>query len=198
MAKDETFILISLEEEKAKKLAEVISNKTSRKILNYLSEKEASESEIAKDLNIPVSTVHYNIKQLFQNGLIESKEFMWSEKGKKMEIYAPAKKFIVIAPKKIDLLKNQLKTVLPILGFSLFASGIIYFFTSAFTTFGRLNSEAIPDSIQESLRTTVGSESASKLTTAVQIPNFALWFLFGSLFAILIYILIILIRRNGK
>mgnify|MGYP001606047112 CR=1 FL=1 len=48
MKNKETFVLVSLEEEKSKKLAQVISNTTSRKILDYLSEKDASQGDIAK------------------------------------------------------------------------------------------------------------------------------------------------------
>ena len=64
MAK-KSFLLVSLKENKAKKLAEVISNKTCRKMLDYLAEKKhVTESEIAKELKIPISTVHYNLDNL--------------------------------------------------------------------------------------------------------------------------------------
>ena len=56
---------IKLEDEKSKELATIISNSTSRKILNYLSTKdEVSESDISKELKLPLSTIHYNLKQL--------------------------------------------------------------------------------------------------------------------------------------
>src|SRR3989344_1770163 len=98
MAKHETFIMVSLEEEKAKKLAEVISNNTSRKILDHLAKKEASESELAKELSLPISTVHYNIQLLLKTNLVQSKEFTWSDKGKEINIYTLSKKYIIIAP----------------------------------------------------------------------------------------------------
>ena len=62
MGKREKFVLVSLKEEKSKELAQVISNETSRKILDYLSEKDASESEIAKKLKIsqPAVSSFYN------------------------------------------------------------------------------------------------------------------------------------------
>ena len=45
MTNEETFILLSLEEQQSKELAQVISNETARKILDYLGKKnEASES----------------------------------------------------------------------------------------------------------------------------------------------------------
>ena len=47
MAKNK-FLLVNLQQSEAKKLAQVISNDTSRKILDYLSDKSATESELAK------------------------------------------------------------------------------------------------------------------------------------------------------
>ena len=41
-----SFLLVSLKERKAKKLAQVISNETSRKILDYLDENGLSENTI--------------------------------------------------------------------------------------------------------------------------------------------------------
>ncbi len=60
MAK-EKFVLVSLKEDKAKELAQVISNESCRKILDYLAEKQdATESDLASKLGIPISTIHYN------------------------------------------------------------------------------------------------------------------------------------------
>jgi len=39
MANDEKFLLVSLNEDKAKKLAQIISNDTCRKIIDFLAEK---------------------------------------------------------------------------------------------------------------------------------------------------------------
>jgi DNA-binding transcriptional ArsR family regulator len=58
----EKFLLVSLKEDEAKKLAQVISNDTSRKILDFLaSRKDATETEIATHLEMPLSTTHYNL-----------------------------------------------------------------------------------------------------------------------------------------
>lgn len=109
------FIMVSLEEEKAKKLAEVISNDTARKILDYLSEKnEAIISEISRDLNIGFSTIDYNMRNLIDSGLVESKEFRWSPKGRQMDIYKLANKHIIISPKKYSEFRETLKKILPV------------------------------------------------------------------------------------
>ena len=92
-------IQISLGDEKAKDVAEVLGNKTCNKILDYLVENEGTVSEISDKLNIPLNTVDYNIKKLVKAGLIESSSHFWSVKGKKMPAYKISNKKIIISPK---------------------------------------------------------------------------------------------------
>ena len=93
MAK-EKFVLVSLKEEKAKELAQIIANESCRKILDYLAEKEATESELAEKLNLPISTVHYNLQHLIEGSLVTVEEFHYSEKGKEVNHYKLANKYI--------------------------------------------------------------------------------------------------------
>lgn len=113
---EEAFMLMSLKESKAKRLAQVIGNDTSRSILEFLSRKEGSETEISQTLNIPISTVHYNLKHLVDNGLVLAEEFHYSSKGREIVHYKLANKLIIIAPKDVDKtsLMDSLKTILPI------------------------------------------------------------------------------------
>jgi len=126
---EEKFILTSLED--SKNLGEVISNKTSKKILDCLSSKnDVSETNLAKELNLPLSTIHYNLEKLKEAGLITAKLFKWSEKGNKIHLYSLANKLIIIAPKKVhsnfkDNIKNLLFSVIS----SFAVLGIIKFFT---------------------------------------------------------------------
>ncbi len=181
--KEETFIMVSLKDEKSKQLATAISNDTCRKILDYLANKEASESELSKKLNIPISTVSYNIKLLLDNGIIQSKEFVWSEKGKKIDIYTLAKKLIIIAPKEITGLSDQLKTLFPVALISAISTGIIYYLNKP---------------IQVSDFVMAKSEIASSAPVIKPIiqSNLYLYFLFGAIIAILSYFIINLIRRK--
>jgi DNA-binding transcriptional ArsR family regulator len=96
----EKSVLVSLGDERLKEISEVISNKTCNKILDFLSEKEATVSDISKELNIPINTTDYNIKKLIKAGLIEKKSHFWSVKGKKMPSYTISNKRIIISPKK--------------------------------------------------------------------------------------------------
>jgi DNA-binding transcriptional ArsR family regulator len=99
---EETYINISLGDEKAKDIAEILSNKSCKKILELLTEKELTETEIAEKLNLPLNTVDYNVKKILKSGLIESTSHWWSVKGKKMPSYKISNKKIIISPKKFS------------------------------------------------------------------------------------------------
>lgn len=130
----EKFLLVSLSESKAKKLAQVVSNETCRKILDYLAEKEATESQLANELAIPISTVHYNLQQLEEAGLVTAEEFHYSEKGREVDHYKLANKYIIIAPKSTYGIKEKLKSILPVALIVAAGAGLIQLFST--TKFG--------------------------------------------------------------
>jgi len=178
----EKYIMISLEEDKAKELANVISNKTSRKILNILSEESLSESDIAKRLELPASTVNYNIKHLSKNNLIKIKEFYWSEKGNKINVYTVSKKFIVIAPRGVKF-KESLKKIIPVSLLALVGASLIQLLGKARTpsTFLGRGADVITNvPAKEAIL------AAPMLETSI---NYGLWFFMGALFVILIYLI---------
>ena len=131
MAK-EKFVLVSLKEDKAKKLAQVITNDSCRKILDYLADKDATESELAKELNLPISTVHYNLQQLVNGGLVIVDEFHYSPKGKEVNHYKLANKYIIIAPKTTYGIKEKLRSILPVVGLGIIGAGFLHFFSKGF------------------------------------------------------------------
>jgi len=126
---EESFVLVSLKEDKAKKLAQVIGNETCRKILDYLAtKKEVTETQISKDLNLPASTVHYNLQHLYENKLVEVDEFHYSPKGKEVNHYKLSNKFIIIAPKETPKgVLNKLKNLFPVGILALAAGGLLHF-----------------------------------------------------------------------
>jgi len=191
MAKS-NFLLVDLNEPKTKKLAETITSETSRKILNHLVEKEETETNIAKMLNLPISTVHYHLQKLQEAHLITAKEFHYSQKGREVLHYKLANKYIIIAPKNISGLKEKLKGILPAAIAALGISAIIKFIQSA--------SQAVPMGATESLSADAAPQAVMKFAaTAPQVveqPDIALWFLVGSLAALVIYLLVDLIRER--
>ncbi len=123
------FIFTSLEDEESREVAEILSNKTARRILDYLAEHNATETDIARELNLPASTVNYNIKNLLKHSLIEAKDFYWSPKGNKVNVYTSARRMIVIAPRfarGIETLKSIIPVILLSALFLAFLIGIMY------------------------------------------------------------------------
>jgi DNA-binding transcriptional ArsR family regulator len=139
MAK-ESFMLVSLKEDKAKKLAQVMSNPSCIKILEYLAGKDATETQVAKDLKIPLSTVHYNLQQLVDAKLVIVDEFHYSEKGREVNHYKLANKYIIIAPQEdnpnfLQHLKKYIPVTLITLGLAAVLKTMQLFTgTSAVTT----------------------------------------------------------------
>ena len=133
MAK-KNLILLSLEDEKINKIANVVSNESCKKILDFLASREyASESEIADKLSLPISTVHYNLKQLMDSGLVNADEYHYSEKGREVNRYTLANKYIIIAPKGTKTgLRQKLKNILPVALITAGAAGLIQL-TTKFT-----------------------------------------------------------------
>ena len=92
---DESFLLVSLDEDKSKKLAQVLSNDTARKILDLMSTKEyVTETELSKQLKIPLSTAHYNMGLLVKAKLVNDDHYTYSKKGKKINHYSLSNKYV--------------------------------------------------------------------------------------------------------
>ncbi|MBI2652642.1 winged helix-turn-helix transcriptional regulator [Candidatus Woesearchaeota archaeon] len=243
---NKNLLLLSLEDAKIKKISNVISNDSCRKILDYLSKKDATESELAEKLQIPISTVHYNLQQLMETGLIESKEFHYSEKGKEVSHYKLANKYIIIAPKMTFGLKEKLKSILPVAFIASAAALFIQYFQKFFAYGGttRIFVETKQTLVRETLITQKAAESAPfakeaavagasaiqkaqegivkaipsalqnitnktneyvltpKITTStVTVPppiwqNIALWFFVGAIFALMVYFVYSVIKKN--
>ena len=113
MAKDK-FLLVSLKDDEAKRLAQVITNDTSRKILDFLSESESTETQIAQALGVPLPTVHYNLKALEGAKLVVCEQFHYSSKGREVNHYKLANKYIIIAPASTYGIKEKLRSLLPV------------------------------------------------------------------------------------
>ena len=210
MAK-KNFLLLSLEDSKAKKVANIVSNDSCRKILDYLSGHETStESELATELNIPISTIHYNLQQLIESDLIITEEFHYSKKGKEVSHYKLANKYIIITPKKVTGIKEKLRSILPVGLAAIATAGIIQYASRYFSD--RVPSDTMlaraPIAIAEQ---TVGAgapimeKAAEEIITdkAVSLlpnltTNIAFWFLIGAVFALGMYVLISCLKKDKE
>ena len=194
MAKN-NFLLVDISQPRTKKLAETITSDTSRKILNYLAEKDDSEANIAKNLNIPISTVHYHLLKLKEAKLVVVDEFHYSKKGREVNHYKLANKYIIIAPKKISGLREKLKGILPVALVSLGISAVIKIFSN--NGFAEKASGLMADSM-------AAAPEAGRLVeeavapVVMQQPDIALWFLLGSTVTIIIYLMFAIIKEHLK
>lgn len=201
------FLLVSLEENKAKQLAQIVSNDVCRKILDHLAVNDghSTETEIASRLSIPISTVHYNLKQLVQSGIVKAEEFHYSKKGREVLHYTLANKYIIIAPKATESLSNKLRKILPVFAIVAGAGIAVQLFTG-FS--GRLGGQVMTaNSALEKIAAGAVPQAAqavqdSAVTGAVQTaqaqPSIALWFAIGALFALIVYLAYDIIRERAK
>lgn len=187
---NKNFLLLSMEDDKIKKISNVISNESCRKILDYLSNKEATETELAEKLEIPISTVHYNLQQLVGTGLISADEFHYSKKGKEVNHYRLANKYIIIAPKKTFGIKEKLKSILPVALIAAGAGFIVQILGNYYSTY-----PTTPKAIAEKAMSTGASSpammQAADVVTKPIVHNYVgLWFLAGALFALAVYFIL--------
>ena len=181
------YVLLSLEDEKAKHLADVLGNATSKKIIDVLAEKdELSEQDISKELNIPLNTTEYNLKKLLKSELVEkSKTFFWSKKGKKIDTYTLSNKSIIISPKS-QRVSSKLKSILPVA----VLSGIGAVIVQKLFTVNQATEKVFADTAPAML---AGAERATNIV--VEEGNFFftspspawIWFLSGAIFALAIF-----------
>ncbi len=163
------YILVSIDDERSKHISEVLGNKKCKKIIGVLSEKEASEKDISDELKIPINTIEYNLNKLIKAGLIEkTKNFFWSKKGKKIDMYRISNKSIIISPK--SQITSKLKTIVPVAIASIIGAIFIKLFF---------------------YRTKISQDFAVEFAgeTGTLIQSSWVWFLIGALFAIIIYLI---------
>lgn len=186
MVNESTYIVASLEDKKAKQLGQIISNEKARKILSLLAKKRATESEISRELKLPISTTNYNMKQLLKAGLITIKGSYYSKKGNKVNVYSIAKKLILIAPKAVSIARSKIKTILPAALIAAALAGIVKLIYS------------VPFQMRMAADKAIGimpaAEEVARVPLEIPVQTFstqyALFFLAGALIALGIYMLI--------
>ncbi|MFA5992597.1 MAG: winged helix-turn-helix domain-containing protein [Candidatus Pacearchaeota archaeon] len=209
------YIMVSLDDEKLGVLAEVLSNKTAKKIIEFLADREASESEISQDLKLPANTVNYNVKKLLEAGLIEkSGNYLWSLRGKKIIKYRVAKKSIIISPKSSNVIKvvsTVLITGIAAVLVKVFGEGFIQkgadvparvdMFNYANQTAGNLTMADAAGLSQEAVKCAPADIVAGNLTTAATptlISQPWLWFVVGALVLGVVYLVLSNVKLKRK
>lgn len=193
-------IMVDLDDSRIDKIADVISNKTVKKILGLLAEKELSETEIANSLSIPLNTVGYNIHKLEEVGLIEKvKGFLWSVKGKRIHKYRVSNRKIIISP------RNILKGIIPsVLISGAIALGIKSWIDSkiAVNDMAQATEGARDMALEKSVSAADNGLNAIVQTVPdmgnvlIIAQNSWLWFFAGALFGLLVFLVWNLLRSS--
>lgn len=192
------YVMFDVSDDRAGAIAEAIGNKTCKKILSLLAEKEMSETDIAKRLGIPANTAHYNVQKLISAGLIENtKSFFWSVKGKKIQTYKLSNKKIIISPK--ESFKGIIATMV--------VTGLGAFIIRAFTNSNLSNSvDYVADSSYAGeIATLKSAEMVAPVANDAVINNIGLgaispwsWFLLGAWAALLIFVFVQIWREHSQ
>ncbi len=111
----EKVLILPLSEE-SRHITQTLSNEKALKILELLAQEAMSATAIADSLDLPLTTIKYNIDGLMEADLIQVKDTKWSRKGREIKIYEPVQKMIVVMPgakrtdksSVLDMLKKYL------------------------------------------------------------------------------------------
>jgi DNA-binding transcriptional ArsR family regulator len=186
MANEKKFILVSIDDKRSKKIAEVLGNKTSKKIIDLLAEtSELSEKDISDSLNLPLNTIEYNLKKLLSSEMVEkTKNFFWSKKGKRIPMYRLSGKSIIISPKSSKI-SSKIKSLLPAILVSGIGAFIIKIFSSEPKFIQDASEEAMLFSAQKSSEMAITPTGVNFISLYSAQPW--MWFLAGSLLVIAIF-----------
>ena len=154
------------------------------------------------------------------SGLVNADEYHYSEKGREVNRYTLANKYIIIAPKGTKTgLRQKLKNILPVALITAGAAGLIQL-TTKFTQkpaafMGKdsmqafeaapLMEEASKQAIDaaplmEEAAVRAAPVAAEAADIAVQTPlwqNIALWFLIGAVFAIIVFLILSFFKKSN-
>jgi len=190
-------VVIDINDPRSGKIAEALANLSCKKILNLLAENEMSATDLSGKLKLPINTITYNLDKLIESGLIEKTgQVLWSIKGKKIPKYKIANRKIIISPKSLTS-----RGIIPaILGTAIVAAGIKYFSSGNISNLGRIEDVAYSSGSAGVEMAKIAAPSVDNaMGFAREVPqiiencsNFAepwIWFVLGSLVAILIFLL---------
>jgi len=92
---EEKLLILQLSED-CRKIARLLSNETSIKILKLLDKRSMSAGDLADELQVRLNTLKYNLDSLLEAGLIRVRQIKWSRKGREIKIYEAVKKVIIL------------------------------------------------------------------------------------------------------
>jgi ArsR family transcriptional regulator, arsenate/arsenite/antimonite-responsive transcriptional repressor len=96
---EEKLLILQISED-SRKIARILSNEISIRILKLLDRKSMSAADIADELGVRLNTLKYNLDSLLEVGLIRVRQVKWSRKGREIKVYETVGKTIILLPGK--------------------------------------------------------------------------------------------------
>ena len=88
--------VVGLDDDDADELLSALSSTTARHILGELHEEPTNPAELAESVDTSLQNVQYHLGRLESAGAIEVIDTVYSEKGREMDLYAPADRPLVV------------------------------------------------------------------------------------------------------
>ncbi|GAB6878758.1 hypothetical protein JCM17823_10320 [Halorubrum gandharaense] len=88
--------VVGVDDDEADDLIAALGSETARNVLTTLHEEPATTSEIADELNTSLQNVQYHLGKLTDADLVDVVDTAYSEKGREMNVYAPADEPLVL------------------------------------------------------------------------------------------------------
>lgn len=82
--------IVGIEDVDSDAVFAALSSETARSILRRLYRQPATQSELAEEFGTSIQNVDYHLEKLVGADLVTIADSWYSEKGKKMNVYAPA------------------------------------------------------------------------------------------------------------
>jgi DNA-binding transcriptional ArsR family regulator len=88
--------VVGLDSEDADDLMDALSSSTARSVLATLQDDPATPSEVAERVDTSLQNAQYHLGNLRDAGVVEVVDTAYSEKGREMDVYAPANDPLVV------------------------------------------------------------------------------------------------------
>jgi DNA-binding transcriptional ArsR family regulator len=99
----EDVVVLQPGDERAKKVAKAMASQTANDMIQAFGKRPMTSTEVARSLQIPITTASYHIENLLDAGLLQVADTRWSKKGREVKIYGLTNQVLIIAPPVSDL-----------------------------------------------------------------------------------------------
>jgi len=123
--------VLGVDEDATADVFEALSSDTARRVLTAIYDEPAPPSELADRLDISLQNVSYHLDNLEDAGVVRVADTRYSEKGKEMNVYAPANDPVVVfvgTEERKTGLRDLLKRLVGATGVLVVVSALMFVF----------------------------------------------------------------------